>query len=329
MPDDKPVRRPLVLSLAAALLATWALPAAAADTPDLGALATRTAEALAAAKKKSVAVVDFTDLAGDVTEVGRFVAEQLSVALTRDASGLEVADRVRVRAALRPGGSADPMHRDAARQIGDATGVEALASGTVTPFVDGLSVTVKVLDATTARVLSAFTLEMPRGGRLDELIARGRGEAAAAHQLQAAAGAGPALDEDAAAPASLGPNAVSVAAFAVAIRECRASADGVTCVGTVANLAGTRRTLEFSVSDVYVVDEMGNQSASNRFTFGAVGRAQELEPGLPIKFVMSGKGISPQATVVTAILRFSVRDTFQARGPWQTAVIRNLPLRRD
>lgn len=37
------------------------------------------AEKIAAAGKKKVAVVDFTDLQGNVTELGRFISEEFSI----------------------------------------------------------------------------------------------------------------------------------------------------------------------------------------------------------------------------------------------------------
>ncbi len=43
--------------------------------------------------KKRVAVVDFTDLKGNITELGRFVSEELSVNLTRNSSRYEMSSK--------------------------------------------------------------------------------------------------------------------------------------------------------------------------------------------------------------------------------------------
>ena len=58
------------------------------------------AETLAKLGKKSVAVVDFTDLQGNVTELGRYLAEQMSVALALTDQGIEVIDRNHLKAIL-------------------------------------------------------------------------------------------------------------------------------------------------------------------------------------------------------------------------------------
>jgi hypothetical protein len=64
-----------------------------AQDREIKALASTLAESLASASKKTTAVVDFTDLQGNVTELGRFLAEELSVALASTDSGIEVIDR--------------------------------------------------------------------------------------------------------------------------------------------------------------------------------------------------------------------------------------------
>jgi len=66
------------LIVAVALAPSLAL---AYDQP-LKMLATSMADKIAAAGKKNVAVVDFTDLSGNVTELSRFLAEEISVDLT-------------------------------------------------------------------------------------------------------------------------------------------------------------------------------------------------------------------------------------------------------
>jgi len=51
------------------------------------------AEKISQANKTKVAVVDFTDLSGNVTQLGRFIAELFSVKLTEVGKGFQVVDR--------------------------------------------------------------------------------------------------------------------------------------------------------------------------------------------------------------------------------------------
>lgn len=59
------------------------------------------AEKIALAKKAKVAVVDFTDLQGGVTELGRFIAEEFSVALAGAGKGFKVVNRTHLKSISR------------------------------------------------------------------------------------------------------------------------------------------------------------------------------------------------------------------------------------
>lgn len=109
------------------------------------------------AGKKTVAVVDFVDLQGNVTELGRFLAEEFSVALAGGGKGFEVVDRTHLKSILSEHklsttGLIDPQ---TARKLGQITGVGALLTGTVTPFGDSVRLSVKILDTSTAKVIGA------------------------------------------------------------------------------------------------------------------------------------------------------------------------------
>ena len=56
-----------------------------AQQSEIRSVADRLAGDIASSGKKAVAVVDFTDLKGTPTELGWFLAEEVSVALARDA----------------------------------------------------------------------------------------------------------------------------------------------------------------------------------------------------------------------------------------------------
>src|SRR5437899_296918 len=52
------------------------------------------------AGKKTVAVVDFTDLQGNVTELGRYLAEEFSTALVEEPRSFDVIDRIHLKVIL-------------------------------------------------------------------------------------------------------------------------------------------------------------------------------------------------------------------------------------
>lgn len=66
-------------------------------------LSNSTAESLSTAGKKTVAVVDFTDLQENVTELGRFLAEEFGIALVSTGKGFETIDRTHLNPDFRFG----------------------------------------------------------------------------------------------------------------------------------------------------------------------------------------------------------------------------------
>ena len=127
------------------------------------------------AGKKTIAVADFTDLQGNVTELGRFLAEEFSVALAGAGTRFEVVDRIHLKSIimehkLSATGMIDPK---TARKLGKIAGVQALITGTVTPFGDNVRVTVKILDTETAKIIGASTANIAKTKAIEELLARG------------------------------------------------------------------------------------------------------------------------------------------------------------
>jgi TolB-like protein len=129
-----------------------------------------------------VAVVDFLTLQDSATELGRFLAEELSFNLAQinqygkiDFQGkvlipgkdrnsfFDVIDRTHLATLLKEHqlsmtGIVDPTKT---RKIGEVSGVDALVTGTITTFSDKVSVTVKVLDTQTAKIVCSAKTELP------------------------------------------------------------------------------------------------------------------------------------------------------------------------
>lgn len=144
---------------------------------EIKAIASVTAEGITNAGIKTVAVVDFTDLQGNVTELGRFLAEELSISLTVLQKGFEVIDRTHLKTLLQEHklsstGIIDPQ---TARKLGQIAGVEALITGTITAFGDSVRVSVKVLNTETAKMIAATSTDIAKTKAIEELLEKGIG----------------------------------------------------------------------------------------------------------------------------------------------------------
>lgn len=153
--------------LASALLSTSAM----AHQQVVADLTTRVTEGLTGSNEtKTLAVSDFTDLRGEVTELGRFLAEEFSIALAVT-GGVEVVDRIHLRALMRRHGIPDTGLLDpaGAQKVGQLAGVDMLLTGTLTPLEKAIRITVKLLDLGTAKVLGAVPGTLERKGLVASL----------------------------------------------------------------------------------------------------------------------------------------------------------------
>ena len=239
----------------ALLTITLLLPTMAkAYEQELDKLSSDMAGSITAAKKTTLAVVDFTDLEGNVTALGRFLAEEFSVALASAGHGFRVVDRIHLTTILREhklseSGLIDPA---TARQLGKNTGVEALITGSLTPFGDSVRIAVKILDTQTATIIGAVRGHISRTEAISNLMSAG---VAGTRGSPAASPSGPLAT----------PPASSIKArqtiesddFIFALRGCGIANDKVVCDLIVTN-QGQDRTLRFYPQS-RIFDEFGTE----------------------------------------------------------------------
>lgn len=134
--------------------------AQSADDEAIHNLASELAKGVRAARVKTVAVWDLSDLDGRTTKLGRYVAEELSVELATDSgNSFAVMDRQHVHRVLTELNllGDKPMDNKTSRQLRRLAGVDALVTGTITELGTGFRVTAKVLNTETATIVAAGT----------------------------------------------------------------------------------------------------------------------------------------------------------------------------
>jgi TolB-like protein len=136
-------------------------------------VSTQLAGTITASGKKSVAVTDFADLDGNVTELGRFVAGEIADSLAAQAKGFIVTDRT---------------HSQGAPQSSSASAVDALVTGSLTTFSDHVRLTARVLDATNSAILGTASVDIPRTKDIDELLGKSQSPRSSASSASAPSG---------------------------------------------------------------------------------------------------------------------------------------------
>jgi len=279
------------------------------------------AENIAKAGKKSIAVVDFTDLQGNVTELGRFIAEEFSVALAGAGKGFEVVDRTHLKTLLQEhklaiSGVIDPT---TAKKLGQIAGVDALVTGTITPFGDSVRISVKILDTATAKVIGASSGDIPKTKAIEELLAKGI-------ETEVSTPSGTST------PPPAKPKAMvkaEVADFTFEARGCKISGQKVLCTVAVINNDQKIRRLSIYARNPGVsilIDDFGNQYTAREVWFGGQGGErhsvdQDVPPGLPMNIVLGYREVVPSATYVNLVIDCWAETSFKA-------VLRNIPLSR-
>jgi TolB-like protein len=141
---------------------------------ELTELAAKLATLTAANGKKKVTVLDFTDLQGNASELGKYVAEELTVNLVMVKTNFAVLDRANLRKILAEHkltatGLVDPEN---AKKLGQFAGVDALILGTIIPKGQKTAVTAKIITTDTAEIVGAGKAEFTTDETVKHLESR-------------------------------------------------------------------------------------------------------------------------------------------------------------
>jgi TolB-like protein len=146
----------IILALLLSLVIAPLLSAQEMDK-ELASIAKKLAEEIKEQGRKKVTVLDFTDLQGNDSELGKYVAEQLTINLVLEKQGFSVLDRANLRKILAEHkltatGLVDPEN---AKKLGMFAGVDALVLGALIPKASKMSVTAKIITTDTAEIVGA------------------------------------------------------------------------------------------------------------------------------------------------------------------------------
>ncbi|MEW6001964.1 MAG: FlgO family outer membrane protein [Nitrospirota bacterium] len=223
---------------------------------EIKSISSTVSESIVKSGKKTIAVVDFTDLQGNVTELGRFLAEELSVDLTTTAQGFEVIDRTHLKNILAEhklsiSGLVDP---NTVKKLGQIAGVDAIITGSVTPFGDSIRATVKVIATDTAKMIGAAKGDIAKTKAIEELLARGIESAQPLGQQPSTSGY---------VPSTSSPTSKKVGDIVVTVKKIRVSKDQVAVTLDFFNQKDTKLKLAIPWDsgddyDPQLIDEKGN-----------------------------------------------------------------------
>ncbi len=159
------------------LLAMWFAAPCAANAQtlngEMAALADKLSKALVEKGFKSVAAVDFTDLQGQSTELGRFLAERLTVEIV-STGGVSMVDRANIKSILAEHklteeGLVNPAN---AKKLGEFAGVDAILIGNATALDSGIELLVKAVATESSKLVAAGRITFPKTSEIQQLLNR-------------------------------------------------------------------------------------------------------------------------------------------------------------
>lgn len=253
------------------LTCLWIVQASFAFEKELKGLSAVLADDISKSGKKSVGVVDFSDLQGAVTDGGRFLAEEFTVDLAASGKGFNVIERNRLQAILGEHKLATPGVIDAptAKKLGELAGIDAIVTGVVTPLGETARVFVKVLAADTAEVIGAVSGDIPIEKPVQALFAQN--VSADASGMRTVTAPTPAVTATKSSPAQVAatespredwPPPQRVNDYSFEVKRCGADAEHLVCEVLATNTRPDKRELYITKQRTRAFDDAGHEYAS-------------------------------------------------------------------
>lgn len=138
-------------------------------------LAEQISKNMAASNKKKIAVVDFSDLDGNVAALGQFLAEELITQLFMISPGqFEVVERRQLlklekELLLSQTGF---IEEKSIKKMGQVLGVDAIVTGSITDLGNTVKVNARLIGVESAKVFAVAATNIPKVGTVAELIAK-------------------------------------------------------------------------------------------------------------------------------------------------------------
>lgn len=124
-------------------------------------------------EESTIAVTDFRNLEGQVTTLGKFLADEFSVSLLMGSDSVQLFDRGNLQRLLEEVQLSEDgvVSPETAKQL-ELAGVDVLITGLVTPLGTELRVSLRALDTSSARIVAAASGSLDLTDDLASLLSR-------------------------------------------------------------------------------------------------------------------------------------------------------------
>ncbi len=216
-------------------------------------------------KAYNIAVSDFSDLTGDVSDFGKFIAEELTTKLFtyRDFTVIErqLLNKIIAEQQLSLSGLID--NQDAV-SLGKVSGAQALVTGTVTDLGERVKINARLISTETGKIFSAASTIIPKDRQLASLLGQKSQPVLPTAALSL--------------PQPSSERSVMREGILFRWESCRSSGKQLLCVLTVTSTEQDRNFLVFGSSRMF--DTLGNQYGN---PIRELGNQKSTYPSTPLR----------------------------------------------
>ncbi len=128
--------------------------------------------------KKKIAVIEFSDLNDNVTDLGRFLAEELINELLKNKKdkGYEIVERRQLNKVLKQlklssTGLLDPKSM---KEVGKILNVDSIVTGSLTDLGNDIKVNARIISVESAKIIDTASTKIPKVGSVARLMGQNR-----------------------------------------------------------------------------------------------------------------------------------------------------------
>ena len=122
-------------------------------------------------QKTKIAIIEFSDIQGNITNLGRYLAEELTTRLYRTGK-FEVVERQLLNTILQEHqlSISGIIDENSVVELGKILGVDAIATGSITDLGSGVKVNARLISAKTGKVFSVASAKIPKDETVKMLL---------------------------------------------------------------------------------------------------------------------------------------------------------------
>lgn len=122
-------------------------------------------------QKTKIAIIEFSDIQGNITNLGRYLAEELTTRLYRTGK-FEVVERQLMNKLIKEQelGMSGYIDDNTAISLGQILGVDAIASGSITDLLTNVKVNARLISTESGKVFSVASVKIPKDEAIRMLL---------------------------------------------------------------------------------------------------------------------------------------------------------------